>query len=470
MGKYRRLGKNIILQTIGKFSSKLLVVLMIPLYTSVMSTEEYGIVDYVNVTINLLYPIITLIIVEAEVRFALDPHEEKKQVFTFANIVGIAGIVIALGLTPLLKMNSILRNWYGLFILGLVSWVVYELFMNFAFGLDRVSTAASAGVINTFSTILATIVALLYFKAGVIGYLIANALGNIIGAIYIFVKEHLFRYYINPRKIDQNLKKGMLRYSIPMVPNSISWWINNSADKYMIEFFHGASTMALLSVAYKIPSILVTVVGIFVSAWHISSVDQFGTEENKAFFKNVYKLFNMVLALSSAFCLVFTKEISSFLFKADFFEAWLIVPVLLIAYVFQGEATFLGSVFTANKKTNVLFVSTMFGSGVNVILNLILIPRYSNIGAAIATLCGYITICIIRYISAHKIMSLNVKLHDEGLTIILLCIFAFTAFQSLPIRLVVGVFGILILLIIQRKSVKFFLGNIDRVLRNIKSK
>lgn len=470
MGKYRRLGKNIILQTIGKFSSKLLVFLLIPLYTSVMSTEEYGVADYVNVTINLLYPIITLIIVEAEVRFALDPNEDKKQIFTFAGIVGIAGIVTALALTPLLTMNSILRDWYGLFILRLVSWIVYELFMNFAFGLDRVSTAASAGVINTFSTILAAIAALLYFKAGVTGYLLANVVGNIVGAVYIFFKEHLIRYYMNPRKIDRNLKRSMLRYSIPMVPNSISWWINNSADKYMTEFFHGASTMALLSVAYKIPSILVTVVGIFASAWHISSVDQFGTEENKAFFRNVHKLFNAVLALSTACCLVFTKEIASFLFKSDFFVAWRIVPVLLIAYVFQGEATFLGSVFTAYKKTNVLFVSTMFGSGVNVILNLILIPRYSNIGAAIATLCGYMTICIIRYISAHKIMPLNVKLHDEGLTVILLCGLAFAAFRSLPIRLVTGAFGILFLLIIQQKSVKFFFENVDKVLRCIKSK
>lgn len=470
MGKYKRLGKNIILQTVGKFSSKLLVFLLVPLYTSVMTTEEYGIADYVNVTINLLYPIITLIIVEAEVRFALDPNEDKRQVFMFANIVGFAGIFIVFALTPLLTMNSILRDWYGLFILGLVSWVVYELFMHFAFGLDRVSTAASAGVINTFSTILVTIVALLFFKAGVTGYLIANALGNIVGAIYIFVKEHLFRYYLNPRKIERNLKKGMLKYSIPMIPNSISWWINNSADKYMIEFFHGASTMALLSVAYKIPSILVTVVGIFTSAWHISSVDQFGTEENKNFFRTVYKLFNMVLAFSTAICLIFTKEIASFLFKADFFEAWMIVPVLLIAYIFQGEATFLGSAFTASKKTNVLFVSTMLGSVVNVILNLILIPKYSNIGAAIATLCGYITICIIRYISAHKFMPLNVKLLDEGLSVMILCGLAVAAFQPMPIRLLVGIFGLLILLLIQQKSVKFFFENIDRVLRRIKTK
>lgn len=463
MGQYKRLGKNIILQTIGKFSSKLLVFLLVPLYTSVMTTEEYGIADYVNVTINLLYPIITLIIVEAEVRFALDPLEDKKQVFTFSNIVGVGGIVLALAIAPLLSLNTIIREWYWYFLLGLISWIVYEIFMHFAFGLDKVGTAASAGVINTFSTIISTIIALLVLKAGIKGYLIANALGNFVGAIYIFAKERLFIYYIKPSKIERNLPGKMLKYSVPMVPNSISWWINNSADKYMMEFFHGASTMALLSVAYKIPSILITVVGIFVSAWHISSVDRFGTDENKAFFKNIYKLFNLILAISTALCLMFTKELSRFLFKADFYEAWLIVPVLLVAYVFQGEATFLGSVFTANKRTNVLFISTMAGSGVNVIMNLILIPKYSNIGAAVATLCGYIIICVIRYISSKKIIPLSVRFLDEGLSVLVLMVISISAYFTLPIRLLVGVCGIGILTAIQHKSCRFLLENIKRL-------
>lgn len=463
MGQYKRLGKNIILQTIGKFSSKLLVFLLVPLYTSVMSTEEYGIADYVNVTINLLYPILTLIIVEAEVRFALDPLEDKKQVFTFSNIVGVGAIILAIVIAPLLSLNAIIREWYWYFLLGLLSWIVYELLIHFAFGLDRVGTAASAGVINTFATIASTILALLVFKAGIKGYLIANALGNFIGAIYIFFKERLYRFYVNPSGIEKTLPKRMLKYSVPMVPNSISWWINNSADKYMMEFFHGASTMALLSVAYKIPSILITVVGIFVSAWHISSVDRFGTDENKAFFKNIYKLFNLVLAISTALCLMFTKELSRFLFKADFYEAWLIVPILLVAYIFQGEATFLGSVFTAKKNTNALFVSTLAGSGVNVILNLILIPRYSNIGAAVATLCGYIVICVIRYISSKRIIPLGVRFFDEGLSVLVLIMISISAYFSLATRLLVGICGIGLIIVIQRESFKFLIENIRRL-------
>ena len=152
-----------------------------------------------------------------------------------------------------------------------------------------------------------------------------------------------------------------------------------------------------------------------------------------------------------------------FMFKADFFEAWLIVPVLLIAYIFQGEATFLGSVFTANKKTNVLFISTLAGSGVNVVFNLMLIPKYGNIGAALATLTGYIVICVVRYSSSRKIIPLGVKFLEEGLSVAVLIGLAVIAYCSLVTRLLVGILGIAVLIAIQWKSSKFLLDNVKRL-------
>ena len=220
--------------------------------------------------------------------------------------------------------------------------------------------------------------------------------------------------------------------------------------------------MALLSVAYKIPSILVIIVSIFSAAWHISSVDHFGTEENIIFFKNIYKIFNLVLSISTALCLLSTQEISRFLFKSDFFEAWNIVPVLLVAYLFQGEATFLGSVFTANKNTNVVFVSTLFGAVVNVGLNLILIPQFSNMGAAIATLSGNFVICLIRQILSKRYIYLGFKFLDEGFSILVLVIIAVSAYFSALTRLIVGTIGILMIAFIQRNTMVFLWKNIKR--------
>lgn len=468
MGMYKRLGKNITLQFIGSFSSKLLSFFLVPLYTSVLSTEEYGIADYVNVTINLLYPILTMVIVEAEVRFALDPKEDKKQIFTFSNTIGLLAIVVALVIAPLLMLNSILREWYLYLILGLISWILYEILLHFALGLDRVSTASSAGVINTFATIVFTIISLVILNLGVTGYLVSSTLGNVVAAIYIFIREKCYTYYTG--RIENSLKKRMLKYSIPMIPNSIAWWLNNSADKYMVEYFYDASTMALLSVAYRIPSVLTTVISIFVSAWRLSSVDKFGSEENKTFFRNIYKLFNLVLSLTTIVCLAFTQELAQFLFQADFFEAWKIVPFLLVAYVFQGESTFLGSVFTADKKTNVLFVSTILGSLVNVVLNYFLIPVYGNAGAAFATLCGYFVICLIRYIYALKIMPLGVHMKDEGLSILIIIFISVASYQTFWMRVLICTVSGLCIIFIQRSAFQFMMEQLKRVVNQIRAK
>lgn len=455
MGKYKRLGRNMIIQGIGKFSSKILVFLLVPLYTSVMTREEYGIADYVSVTVQLLYPIITLIIVEAEVRFTLDPKEDKKSIFTFSNLIGLISLVAVLIFSPLLRKLQVLDAVFWYFYLQLAVFVFYEIFVHFAIGLDRFTTTATAGVLCTFGNAVATVLALLVFHTGVKGFLIGNSVGYFVGGAYIFYKERLYRYYskqINERK---DLIKQMLIYSIPMIPNSVSWWVNNSANKYMLEYYHGVAALALLAVAYKLPNVLVTISSLFVSAWRVSSVEHFGTMENQLFFKKIYKLFNLIVCLSTSLLLIFTQEISSVLFKTDFFIAWKIVPVLLIGFIFQVESSFLGSVFTANKKTKVLFISTMGGALINLLLNFFFIPAFGGIGAAFATLTGYFAICCIRYFYALKLVSLDFRIQEEVFSVVVLICLSFISYNQLTTRLLAGVLCVLLLLVLQKKSVMF---------------
>lgn len=469
MGKYKRLGRNMIFQAIGKFSSKLLVFLLIPLYTSVMSTEEYGVADYVGVTVTLLYPIITLIIVEAEFRFALDPNEDKNNIFSFSIVVGVIGLLVVLLLSPVLRRLSVINSVFWYFYLQLSMYVMYEIFVHFAIGLDRFSTTATAGVINTAANVFSTVIALVVLHTGVRGYLIANSIGYLFGSIFIYFREKLYLYFTTKFLKAKDLIRRMLKYSIPMVPNSICWWINNSADKYMMEFFCGVSSMALLSVAYKIPTILFTVVSMFVSAWHVSAADRFGTEENRAFFQTIYKLFNLIVTISALICLIFTQELSRFLFKSDFYVAWKIVPVLILGTVFQSGATFFTSVFTANKNNNTLFISTVVGSVINIALNILLIPIYEGIGAAIATLAGYLAIYIIRFLFSRKVLTLGFRVNDEVFSFVVLFIAAYYSYKALGTRLIVGIVGLGLLLIIQRKMVKLVFSNIQRLYKSKKA-
>ena len=88
---------------------------------------------------------------------------------------------------------------------------------------------------------------------------------------FLFISVRLNRYIVPINKINKVLIKAMVKYSVPMIPNSISWWISNSSDKYMLTAFCGVAVTGIYSVAYKIPTFLTTFTTIFMSAWQISA-------------------------------------------------------------------------------------------------------------------------------------------------------------------------------------------------------
>ena len=82
MDKYRRLVSNTVVFAIGTFSSKVLVFLLMPLYTWALSPDQYAVTDLIVQTGNLLLPLVTLGIVNAVIRFGLDKSVRKSDVLT----------------------------------------------------------------------------------------------------------------------------------------------------------------------------------------------------------------------------------------------------------------------------------------------------------------------------------------------------------------------------------------------------
>ena len=195
-----------------------------------------------------------------------------------------------------------------------------------------------------------------------------------------------------------------------MIPDYISWWVNNAADRYILVFFCGTSVTGIYSVAGKIPTILNSLTSIFSSAWKISAVDNFGSKESIAFYNRIYRVYNGFLVVSAAALIFVTKFLASILYSKDFFVAWKITPILILAYIFSAQAIFLGSIFTSAKKTNSMFLTSTAGAIVNVILNFLLVPKFGGMGTAIGTAVGYFIIYIITIILTRKIIKIDLQL------------------------------------------------------------
>lgn len=420
MGQYKKLGKNVALITLGNFGSKILTFLLIPLYTAVLTTEQYGTADLMTATVNLLSPFFTLLMSEAVMRFVLDKTKDKSQIFTVGLTVTLLGFLAMLLFSPLILLSKDIKPYFWYFIIYYLLTTLNILAAQFVKGIEKVGVYSLSGVLQTICFISLNLVFLLWMKLGVEGYLLALILSNLFATVFLWLGAKLYRYLLNPKKIDKKLVKDMLVYAVPMIPNSLSWWVSNSSDKYLLTFFSGVGVMGVYSVSQRIPSMFSTITVIFIGAWQISAIEDFGSEKSRKFYSNIYNQYAVlnILLVSAFICC--SKILAGFLFSNNFFEGWKYVPILLFAFLFNAISAFLGTIYTSAKKTKMLFVSTVIAAVANIVFNCLFIPVWGAMGAGIATFVSYFLIWIIRLIDTKKIIRLEQRLKAEILSYVII--------------------------------------------------
>lgn len=408
MSRYSKLGKNFGLLTIGSFASSLLSFLFVPLYTAVLSTEEYGVSDLISVTISLLYPVLTLVISEAIMRFSLDVQNDSRQIFSIGICITSVGCMIMLVLSPILKWTP-LADYCFYFISYFIVQSFYTVLAQYTKGQEHVKEYAIGGLINSVTVIVSNILLLLVIKIGIHGYLISLILGHLITSIYYCFVNKVWKCLIPFTRIEKALLTAMLAYSCPMILNSVSWWISNSSDKYILSYFRGVSENGIYAVAYKIPSMLAVITGLFINAWQISAVEDFNSDQSRKFYSSVCEKYIGLNVIISGGLIAVSRILAKILFAPEYYGAWKITPILIIAYIFNTLSSFYGTIYTSAKKTKMLFYSTVLAAMMNIVLNIVLIPKWGGIGAAVATLASYALIWLIRVVDSSKIMELRIN-------------------------------------------------------------
>lgn len=409
---------------LSNIGSKLLVFILVPFYTSMLSTWEYGIVDLITTTNNFLVPVLTLSIGEAVLRFPFDKNSDKGQIL--ANGVGvclIAVLAVCL-LSPLLRiMGEEFKEYWGWLPVLFFSTVSNTLLSNFTRGINKVKTFALKGILQTLLIILFNIIFLLFLRLGLNGYILSIVVADFFAVGFLIIGGRIF-CSLEKYSMNKVLMREMLSYSLPLIPTVIAWWIMQLSDKYMVVWFCGASLAGIYSISYKIPSILSTITSIFTQAWQISAFQNSDEADYSEFVSTIYNCFVVLNVIICALLIMLSKILGMILFQKEYFEAWKCVPSLLIAYLFSGLSGVLASVFSASKKTNTLFYSTLIGAVLNVIFNLVLIPKFGIIAAAFTTCTGFMATWVVRIFLTRKFINIKVNWAKDSLAYILLLISA----------------------------------------------
>ncbi len=404
-GSYIKLFSNTLIFAIGTFGSKLLVLLLVPLYTAALSPDEYGTVDLIAQTANILIPIFSLSAADAALRFGLDTKDPLKLKRIYSNCLGIilCGIAVMAAIFPLLSKLSYINGFSLILFVYVCTSTLKLLNSTFVRALEKVKLFALDGVLTTLSMLILNIVFLLGFKWGMQGYLLAIVLSDLMSSVFLFFSAGLWRF-IEFKKPDLTLLKSMISYSAPLIPTTLLWLITSISDRFIITMFHGEYANGINSIAYKIPTILTTVFTMFSQAWNMSAITENKSGERESFYTNVFSFNQSFMYLISAGILLLNKPITYLWVDEAYHDAYLYSPVLTVATVFTCFNVFLGSVYIAEKKTKRSFITSLAAGVINIVLNFALIPKWGILGAAIATFISYFVVFFYRLFDTRKLI------------------------------------------------------------------
>ncbi|MCI9078414.1 MAG: oligosaccharide flippase family protein [Lachnospiraceae bacterium] len=422
MDRVKYLLKNMGFLALSSLSIKIISFLLVPVYTSVLSTEEYGTYDWFNTTVSLLIPFLTLNIKESTLRFSLSKNYDKKKIFSISLKYSLYSIVyfsMFIFFNHYCVISVAVDDFKELIILMFLAQSLQGLLTNFARGMDRLKDIAISGVICSLMIIILNIILLVPLHMGLVGYFIANIVGPLVQVIYLFIVCKCWKYISFPN-CEKKLETEMRKYSLPLIANSTAWWVNSVSDRYIIIWLRGVAENGVYAVAGKIPSIVDAFQGIFSQAWTLSAVKEFDPEDSNGFFSKMYDMYNMCMTFASGIIIIVSRLLAKFLYSKDFFSAWQYVPFLTLAVLFGALAGYCGAIFSAVKASRYYAYSTLTGAVTNFLLNIVMVKPLGALGAAIATALSYFVIFEIRFINAKKFIKIRINIKRDYLAYLLL--------------------------------------------------
>lgn len=401
MDKYNRLGKNTILVFIGNIGSKSISFLMLPFYTKWLSVEEFGITDIITIYSAFLIGLVSACLADSIFIFPKDKEfKVQKRYFTTGLIFAFISFLLASLLFSVVKYvfiyyeteNSFTEyTWYVFWIM--VATFLQNYMQQFSRSINKVRVYAISGILLTGS--LAVFAFLLIPDYGVSGFIIAQVASFFFSALYTFFHSKSFKYF-SLKAINIDFGKQMLKYSFPLIPNSMMWLLVSSINRPILEHYLGLKSVGIYAVANKFPSILIVIFSVFIYSWQISVLEEFDKPNYKNFYNKVFRLIFFILIVLSCLVTIFSKMLISIMADQKFIDAWYILPLLAFSVLFSSLSAFVGTNFSATKESKYYFYSSFFGALTSVLFNFLLIPFWGLYGAAVAVILSFAVTAIFR--------------------------------------------------------------------------
>lgn len=390
---------------LGTFGSRILTFLLVPLYSYYLNRDEFGYYDLIITGVSLVVPILTLQIADSVFRWLMTVKDDEDRRGIITN--GTLLILVSLGLSFLFFLiyyfiNPLPHHWV-IFFLVLLS-IVYPFFQQITRGMGQSVTYALNGVLFAIIFLIGNLVFLVFYDLGIMALFYASIISYAICSLILMIKVQ-FWHQLNHRLFNPALCKEFFRYSIPLIPNTISWWAINSGNKYIILFYLGLNANGLFAMASRFPVILLMINQVFLLAWQENAIQSYkkGAEiDNQVLTYLIKGLLGLVFLLS-----LVSQAVSFYLLSPEYYEAWVYMPILYLGVAFLSFAGYYGAFFLAAKSTKTIFSSTIIAAIITLVTGILVIKPWGLLGISLSILLGYVVLFLLRLRASRQLIRLE---------------------------------------------------------------
>lgn len=433
--------KNTAIYAIGEILPKIVSFFLLPVFTRYLSTTEYGIISYTTSFVMLFAVVGTLSLNSYALRYYFERKEDSERRLLLGSVymaIALMNIFLIIAgwlvFPPIIETYHIQVPWHPYFKLALINNFLVS-FSTIPFVIYRVRQDSGKYVLLSFSysllTFLFNIIFVVVLKQGILGYYYSTILVSI---PYFFIYANIIRKYACFKISKRYVEEG-LRFSLPLLPGAIAYFFLNMVDRIILERNVQLSELGIYNIAITLTSALGIIIQSGYHAMEPEIFSHYGTPEYYKFVKKAQTVFFTAIFVGAFLMSLFSQEVFVIMTAPSFHEGYHLVPILIIGVVMNGQNVIYRGVLASEKRTKVQGSVSVIGAAFSFLFNLLLIPFWGTIAAALSRMLSYIIMNVVFFV---KMTFPGKTIHKESIAVLLIFVIPHVIFWIFPELSVVG--------------------------------
>lgn len=391
--------RDIGVYAIGNIGSKLITFLMVPLYTYfVHDTGDFGYYDVCLTVCLLLLPFFTLQLRDGAFRFLLDCDDEtqRRRIVSFVARTMASSLVITLLVAIVLALFTDIQH-LGYAVGLLIAMSLQEVYSQVFRGLGNNRAFVMVGILSALGIGVFSVIFVAYLHWGIRGIFLANIIARLLALLLVEAKVRLITRHTSWNIRIGKVGRDIIRYTLPLLPGSLCWWLTGSSDRLFVTHFLGLDVNGVYAVAIRFTGIINTLAIIFYQAWQETAILQYHSPDRDRFFSRMFNSYIFLLGIILVGYVFLLKVNYGWLVAPQYHQSLNYIYPLGLSAVLFALSAFFDMGYQCAKDTSRTLPAIVLSAVINVILNFMLIKPLGVYGVILTQVITYTVLFTYRW-------------------------------------------------------------------------